>query len=103
MNYQDRTFDVINIDSYNMILGTPFLYQHQVLLGFNPAQVTVRSNHSLPIRGTQAFTIESHATKILKDWVDSYHAQLQNYAKDICKEAVETPLAPLCAINMSYL
>ena len=36
MDYQDIhencTFDVININSYDMILGTPFLYQHQVLL-----------------------------------------------------------------------
>jgi hypothetical protein len=97
--HEDRTFDVINIDSYDMILGTPFLYQHQVLLGFNPAQVTVRSNRSLPIHGAQAFTIESRATEILKDRVDSYRTELRNYAKDICKEAVETPLPPLRAIN----
>ena len=95
----DRTFDVINLDSYDMILGTPFLYQHQVLLGFNPAQVTVRSNVSLPIRGAQAIMIESWATEALKDWVDSYRAELWDYAKDICKDTVETPLPPLRAIN----
>ena len=41
MDYQDIhencMFDIINIDPYDMILGTPFLYQHQVLLDFNPA------------------------------------------------------------------
>ena len=41
MDYQDIhencMFHVINIDSYDMILGTLFLYQHQVLLEFNPA------------------------------------------------------------------
>jgi len=26
----DRTFDVVNLDNYDAILGTPFLYQHQV-------------------------------------------------------------------------
>ena len=33
---EKRCFDVVNLDSYDMILGTPFLFQHQVLLGLNP-------------------------------------------------------------------
>ena len=43
--------------------------------------------------------MESHATEILKDQVDLYHTELQNCAKDICKETVETPLPPPHAIN----
>lgn len=103
MDYQDihkdHTFNIININSYNMILGMPFLYQHQVLLGFNSTQVTVHSNWPLAIHGAQAITIESHTTVILKNQIESYHTKLQCYAKDICKEAVETPLLPLCASN----
>ena len=57
------------------------------------------SSQSLPICGAQAFTIESHATEIMKDQIDLYRTELQDYAKDICKEAVETPLPPLCVIN----
>ena len=30
------TFDIINLNSYDLILGTPWMYQHQVCLGFNP-------------------------------------------------------------------
>ncbi|TCD60681.1 hypothetical protein EIP91_009663, partial [Steccherinum ochraceum] len=26
-----RQFDVANLDNYDMILGTPFIYQHQIL------------------------------------------------------------------------
>ena len=39
--YQDvsekQTFDIINLNDYNVILGTPWLYQHKVSIGFNPA------------------------------------------------------------------
>lgn len=31
----DRYFDVINLQHYDLILGTPLLYQHQVLVGLN--------------------------------------------------------------------
>ncbi|KAF8574980.1 hypothetical protein K439DRAFT_1641768 [Ramaria rubella] len=37
-------FDIINLDSYDLILGTPFLFQHKVLMGFHPSQVAVGSN-----------------------------------------------------------
>ena len=30
-------FDVINLSNYNVILGTPFMFQHQVTIGLNPA------------------------------------------------------------------
>ena len=70
--HEDRTFDIINIDSYDMILGTPFLYQHQILLGFNPAQVTVRSDHSLPIKCAQAITIELRVTSLQQGQIELY-------------------------------
>lgn len=101
--YQDikekRTFDVINLESYDLILGTPFLFQHKMQLGFNPSQVTVRSNECLPISGTQVLTLESRATEIAKSKIDSMRDELIEYAKPICKEAIETPLPPLRAIN----
>ena len=33
----DRHFDIVNLNNYNAILGTPFLYQYQVVIGFNPS------------------------------------------------------------------
>ena len=53
LEYQEikeaRTFDIININNYDLILGTPFMYQHQVCLGFNPARVVVGSDTALVI------------------------------------------------------
>ncbi|KIM57517.1 hypothetical protein SCLCIDRAFT_1219359, partial [Scleroderma citrinum Foug A] len=64
---EHRTLDVANLDSYDLILGMPFLFQHKILLGFNLAQVMVRSNVSLPIQGTQTIVLESRAAEILAD------------------------------------
>ena len=96
---ESRTFDIINVDSYDLILGTPFLFQHQILLGFNPSQVNVRSTESLPIKGTQVLVLESRATEVVMDHIDSLREELRQYALPICKEAIETPLPPLRAIN----
>ncbi|KAG8908259.1 hypothetical protein FRB99_008324 [Tulasnella sp. 403] len=41
---ETRRFDIINLDNYDIILGTPFLYQHKVLIGFNPSRVAIGSN-----------------------------------------------------------
>lgn len=103
IEYQDikekRRLDVANLDTYDLILGTPFLYQHQGLLGFNPAQVTVRSAESLAIQAPHAVTLESRATILEKDKIEQYRTQLQEYVHDICKEAIDTPLPPLRVIN----
>ena len=44
-----RNFDIINISNYDVILETPFMYQHQICLGFNPARVVVGSDTALAI------------------------------------------------------
>ncbi|KAF8804877.1 hypothetical protein BYT27DRAFT_7105938, partial [Phlegmacium glaucopus] len=41
---EQRTFDIININNYDLILGTPWMHQHQVCIGFNPARVVVGSD-----------------------------------------------------------
>ncbi|KAF7964564.1 hypothetical protein HWV62_5606, partial [Athelia sp. TMB] len=94
-----RKFDIINLDSYDIILGTPFMFQHQVLLGFNPSQVKIRSLESLPIQGSQVLALESRATMIASALIEGWREELRQYAGPICKEAVETGLPPLRAIN----
>src|SRR5437588_4213926 len=51
LEYQDIKekwwLDVVNLNTYDLILRTLFLYQHQILLGFNPTQVTIQSIDSL--------------------------------------------------------
>ena len=49
----DRRFDIVNLDNYDAILGTPFLYQHQVAIGFNPSRVIVGSNEPLEMKGPE--------------------------------------------------
>ena len=34
---EDRTFNIINLNNYDIILGTPWMHQHQICIGFNPA------------------------------------------------------------------
>ncbi|KZT21630.1 hypothetical protein NEOLEDRAFT_1073350, partial [Neolentinus lepideus HHB14362 ss-1] len=98
---ETRRFDVINLDNYDVILGTPFLFQHKVLLGFNPSQIAIGSAPALPIQGDQATTLSSLAADLLEDHLEILRRELQDYARDICKEASETPLPPLRAVNHS--
>ena len=46
-----RYFDILNLDGYDLILGTPFLFQHQIKIGFNDSTVNIGSTDPLPIRG----------------------------------------------------
>lgn len=50
---EERVFDVANLESYDLILGTPFMFQHKILLAFNPSQVVINEAESVPIRGVQ--------------------------------------------------
>ena len=52
-------FDVINLQSYDMILGTPFLYQHQVMVGLNSPRVVLGSKVPLEMKGTQVSMLKS--------------------------------------------
>lgn len=94
-----RSFDIANIETYDVILGMPFLYQHQVLLGFNPSKIKIRSIDPLPIRGAQTQVLELKGSSPDNDIIERYRTELLEYARDICKSASETPLPPLRAIN----
>ena len=39
----EKRFDIVNLDNYDTILGTLFLYQHQVAIAFNPSRIVVGS------------------------------------------------------------
>ena len=47
---ETRIFNIININNYDLILGTPWMYQHQICLGFNPARVVIGSNKVLAVK-----------------------------------------------------
>jgi hypothetical protein len=44
-----RRFDVANLNDYDIILGTPWMYQHQVCIGMNPARIVIGSDKPLTI------------------------------------------------------
>lgn len=50
---ESQQFDVVNLNEYDVILGTPWMYQHQICIGLNPARIVVGSDKSVPItKGT---------------------------------------------------
>lgn len=94
-----RRFDVINIDNYDMILGTPFLYQHTIIMSVNPPSVSVGSPKPLPISGDEAFVIEAKAAQLYKQEIEKCREILRQEAANLCKTMAETPLPPLRKIN----
>lgn len=74
MEYQNvketQYFDVANLSNYDLILGTLFLFQRSVLLGFNEARVIVGSSTSLEIKRENTSRLAAHATQLVDDNID---------------------------------
>ncbi|EUC56404.1 Pol polyprotein/retrotransposon, putative, partial [Rhizoctonia solani AG-3 Rhs1AP] len=95
-----RRFDVINIDNYDMILGTPFLFQHKILMGFNPPSVAVGSAKPLPINdGELVIEIKAHVAELFESKVEKCREELRAAGADLCKTMADTALPPFRAIN----
>jgi hypothetical protein len=60
-------FDVMNLSNYDLILGTPFLYQHKVSLCLDPPAIVIRSNTLLPLKGLRIKILASQAAELYKD------------------------------------
>lgn len=94
-----RTFFVANLSGYDMILGTSWLFQHQVTIGLNPARVCIGSADSLPLQGIATARVHTHAMDVGADELQAARLELLEYAKPICQKAAETSLPPFRAIN----
>ncbi|KAG5635402.1 hypothetical protein H0H81_011394, partial [Sphagnurus paluster] len=92
-------FDVINLSGYDLILGTPWLYQHRVTFGINPSRVVIGSAILLPMSGEGVTCLASRSMALYQENLECIHKELREYAQPICKKASETPLPPLQAIN----
>ncbi|KAJ7764778.1 hypothetical protein B0H16DRAFT_1883392 [Mycena metata] len=92
---EERRFDVMNIANYDLILGTPFLFQHQIVFGLDPPQIRIGSTRARPIRGEQVTTLSSLAMDLYEDSLEVFRKELREYAADICVDALKTPLPPL--------
>ncbi|KAF8753032.1 hypothetical protein RHS01_07371 [Rhizoctonia solani] len=104
LQYQDvdeeREFDVGNLGSYDIILGTPWLYQHSVSLSFNPMGVSIGSARPLPLEGDYVLEVNSLATDVFESRLEELRVILRKEAEILCPESVaSTPLPPFRAIN----
>lgn len=95
----DRYFDIINLDGYDLILGTPFMYQHKVSIGLNDPRVVVSSPEPLPMIGENVAILTSRAIDVLEEHLEAARQELWTYSADICKKAMDTALPPLRKIN----
>lgn len=96
---ETQYFDIANLLSYDLILGTPFLYQHKVTLGFNPTSVLVDSPDVLPMRGKGIRILASRAADLFADSLEQTRCHLRSYAAPICADASDSPFPLLRAIN----
>ena len=95
----DRRFDIVNLDNYDVILGTLFLYQHQVAIGFNPSHVIIGSNEPLEMKGPEVATITSAAADLLNEGLNDIRKQLRREVDDLCPETSKTALPPMRTVN----
>ncbi|KAG9223419.1 hypothetical protein CCMSSC00406_0007606 [Pleurotus cornucopiae] len=105
LEYQDtdgeRYFDVANIANYDIILGTPWMFQHKVTLGINPPRVVVGSSLALPLKGPDVTTLASRSMLIVEENIQKARAHLREYVLPVCQNVEDSPLPPLRAINHS--
>ncbi|KAG6875801.1 hypothetical protein C0993_007390, partial [Termitomyces sp. T159_Od127] len=73
---EQRYFDVINLSGYDLILGTPFLFQHLITFGINPPRVIVGSSQSVPMEGSGITQLASRAMKIYEQDLDTVREEL---------------------------
>ena len=81
----------MNIDGYDIILGTPFLFQHSITVAFNPLQLEIGSIDSLSLKNVPGVRISSIAMDEEEIKMDMARKKLEKYAEPICKTVGETP------------
>jgi hypothetical protein len=95
----DKRFDIANLDNYDAILGTPFMYQHQVAIGFNPSRVVIGSAEPMEMKGPEVTTITSAVADLLNEGLSQVRLKLREEAEDLCPDTSMTALPPFRAVN----
>ncbi|KIL55333.1 hypothetical protein M378DRAFT_1045040, partial [Amanita muscaria Koide BX008] len=96
---EKRYFDIINLSNYELILGTPFMYQYKVSIGLNPPRVIIGADTAVAIRGEGTLRLASRSMQLYEENVEAARAHLREYAQPLCKKASDSPFPPLRAIN----
>ena len=96
---ETRSVDIINIGNYDLILGTPWLHQHQICTGFSLARVVIGSDESKPLKVGNNTKLMMHGLTLEDQNLESTHEELRCYADPLCWEVLETDLPPFCDIN----
>jgi len=97
--YCDWYFDIINLSNYNLILETPFLHQHQVMMDINPLCLIIGSDIPLLMEGPGVTRLVSWSLAVHEENLDQIQEHLREYAEPLCRSAGETTLPLLHAIN----
>jgi hypothetical protein len=94
-----QQFDIANINGYDLILGTPFIFQHKIMIRLNPTTVVVQSDAPLPIKGESVCVLTTHVMDLFEDQMEKVCQEMRNYAALLCKKANEMTLPPLQKTN----
>jgi len=73
-----------NLHGHDIILGTPFLFQHKITFGFNSSRVIVGSADPVPIQGPAVSEIASHTIELIEDNLEQIREELHDYARPLC-------------------
>ena len=99
---EDHTFNIIILNNYDIILGTPWMHQHQICIGFNPARIIVGSEIAQPLKlGTDTKRMVHSVTMKDQD-IEVAREELCQYAAPLCKEVLNTELPPFQNIKSYY-
>ncbi|KAG5634082.1 hypothetical protein H0H81_003468, partial [Sphagnurus paluster] len=73
---EERYFDIANLSGYDLILGTPWMYQHSASIGLNPARVIIGSDVSKPLAGEGISKLASRAVEAFEENLDRVREEL---------------------------
>lgn len=97
-----RDFKLMNIHDYDIILGTLWIFQHQVTFGLNPPNIIIGCSKPQELKGNNMYKLKLSSVRINEgDRLTKVHQELMEYTCLLFKDASETLLPPLQTINHS--
>jgi hypothetical protein len=80
-------------------LGTLWLYQHKVCVGFNPAQIIIRHDKPEPIWSGHDIKLIVHALSTDEQTIETAMSELQWQAESLCWDVDKMDLPLFQTIN----